>query len=71
LRDLYLLAAPSTPDTAREEVVDRVTAGERLHGDEVRAIIAAHGEGAVLRAAKELRTERAEVRRAGFDKQSY
>jgi N6-adenosine-specific RNA methylase IME4 len=64
LRDLYRLAAPSTPEDARAEVIDRVAGGERLGRDEIKSIIAQHGESAVLRAAKRLRAERAEVRRA-------
>jgi N6-adenosine-specific RNA methylase IME4 len=64
LRDLYRLAAPSTPEDARTEVIDRVAGGERLDHDEIKSIIERHGESAVMRAAKQLRTERTEVRRA-------
>jgi hypothetical protein len=60
---LYLLAAPSTPEAARDEVVERAGAGERLGHVDVKAIIEAHGESAVLRAAKSLRDEAREVRR--------
>jgi N6-adenosine-specific RNA methylase IME4 len=60
---LYELAAPSTPEAAREEFIERAEAGEALKFDDVRQIIAAHGEGPVLRAAKMLRAERTEVRR--------
>lgn len=64
MRDLYLLAAPSTPEPARAEVIERAEHGETLHHDDVAAIIARHGEGPVLRAAKQLRAERTEARRA-------
>jgi N6-adenosine-specific RNA methylase IME4 len=63
LRDLYLLAAPSTPEAARQEIIEHAEAGDRLHHDDIAAIIAEHGEGKVLRAAKQLRAERAEQRR--------
>jgi N6-adenosine-specific RNA methylase IME4 len=62
-RALYLLAAPSTPDTSRDEALRRVSAGEHLRHADVRGIIKAHGEGAVLRAAKQIRAERTEERR--------
>ena len=44
---LYLLAAPSTPEPARAEVLERAEAGERLKHAEVREIINAHGRDAV------------------------
>jgi 16S rRNA G966 N2-methylase RsmD len=52
---LRLLAAPSTPDAARDEVISRAESGERLKHSDVQAIIAAHGEQAVLAAASEIR----------------
>jgi N6-adenosine-specific RNA methylase IME4 len=61
---LYLLAAPSTPDEARAEVVERVEAGERLRHVDVQAIIEAHGERRILQAASEIRAERSELRHA-------
>ena len=39
---LYLLAAPSTPDTARDEIVQRNKAGERLSTTEVKRIAQRH-----------------------------
>jgi hypothetical protein len=39
---LYLLAAPSTSEAARTEVIARAESGERLQHAEVRAIIAQH-----------------------------
>lgn len=63
LRDLYLLAAPGTPAAARQEVIERAAGGEHLQHDDIAAIIAEHGEGLVMRAAKQLRAERAEARR--------
>jgi hypothetical protein len=42
LRALYKLAAPSTPEAARVEVIGRLEAGERLQHPEVTAIIATH-----------------------------
>jgi Protein of unknown function (DUF3102) len=37
---LYLLAAPSTPEAARTEVIERIEAGEQLKHDDVKAVIA-------------------------------
>jgi hypothetical protein len=51
---LYLLAAPSTPETAREEAIARAEAGERLKHAEVQSIIATHSRDAVLAAAATL-----------------
>ena len=39
---LYLLAAPSTPDTARDEIVRRNKAGERLSTTEIKRIAQRH-----------------------------
>jgi len=39
---LYCLAAPSTPEAARAEILGRVEAGDRLPHREVKALIAAH-----------------------------
>ena len=64
LRDLYRLAAPSTPEEARTEVIERIEAGEHLDHDDIASIIELHGEKAVLHAAKQLRAERTEERRA-------
>jgi N6-adenosine-specific RNA methylase IME4 len=61
---LYLLAAPSTPEPARAEVLDRAEAGESLAHAEVRAIIEAHGERSILQAASEIRARNIEERRA-------
>jgi hypothetical protein len=47
LRDLYRLAAPSTPEDARTEVIGRVAGGERLDHDEITSIIEQHGESGV------------------------
>ena len=45
MRELYLLAAPSTPEEAREEIIQRAEAGEQVSGAEVREVIArAKGE---------------------------
>jgi hypothetical protein len=40
ISSLYLLAAPSTPESACEEVITRAESGERLKHAEVQAIIA-------------------------------
>jgi N6-adenosine-specific RNA methylase IME4 len=61
---LYLLAAPSTPNEARDAVLDHAAKGERLTHAQVREIIAAHGNAVVLRAAKVIRAEQGESRRA-------
>jgi hypothetical protein len=39
---LYLLSAPSTPESAREEAIDRAEAGEVMTHAKAKAIIAAH-----------------------------
>jgi hypothetical protein len=39
---LYLLAAPSTPEAAREEVIERAQAGEKLRHARVREIVGEH-----------------------------
>jgi phage N-6-adenine-methyltransferase len=39
---LYLLAAPSTPETAREEALDRAQAGEAITHSAARAIVESH-----------------------------
>jgi hypothetical protein len=36
---LYLLSAPSTPETVREDVLSRFDAGEKLPAEEVKALI--------------------------------
>jgi protein gp37 len=51
MRSLYLLAAPSTTESARTEVIERANGGERLEHVEVREIIAAHSPAAVHAAA--------------------
>jgi predicted RNA methylase len=72
LSGLYLLARPSTPESACAEVIARAESGERLRLDEVRAIIAAHPRDAVLKAATALRAEtlqaRDEARKAEFER---
>jgi hypothetical protein len=46
---LYLLAAPSTPEEAREAVIEAVADGERLTHAQVKDTIVAHsGNGAVM-----------------------
>jgi hypothetical protein len=40
MRELYLLAAPSTPEEARTEILERAAAGEQVSGAEVRKTIA-------------------------------
>jgi hypothetical protein len=39
MRELYLLAAPSTPEEARDEIIERAAAGEQMTGAEVREAI--------------------------------
>jgi hypothetical protein len=46
---LYLLAAPSTPEAAREEVFNRAESGQRLRHADVQGIIDQHGEPAASR----------------------
>jgi hypothetical protein len=57
ISSLYLLAAPSTPEAARDEIIERAKSGERLKHEEVRAIIAAHSPAAVQEAAALLRAD--------------
>jgi DNA modification methylase len=59
---LYLLARPSTSESACDEVIARAESGERLRLYEVRAIIAAHPRDAVLKAATALRAETLQAR---------
>ena len=40
MRELYLLAAPSTPEEAVNEIIERAAAGEPMFGAEVKEIIA-------------------------------
>jgi N6-adenosine-specific RNA methylase IME4 len=63
LSGLYKLAAPGTPNSARVEVVARAGAGEHLKNDEVKAIIAQHGEQGVLQATSAIRAQKIEERR--------
>jgi hypothetical protein len=42
LRTLYMLAAPSTPEAVRVEILTRAETGERLRHQEIKTIIAAH-----------------------------
>jgi N6-adenosine-specific RNA methylase IME4 len=55
---LYLLAKPSTAESARDEVFARAESGDRLKHADVQAIIAEHGEQAVLAAASEVRARK-------------
>jgi hypothetical protein len=61
---LYLLAAPSTPEAAREEIITRAESGERLKHAEVQSIIATHSPAAVPRAAKVIEKAAIEENRA-------
>jgi N6-adenosine-specific RNA methylase IME4 len=61
---LYLLAAPSTPDEARTEVIERAENGEHFTHAQVKEIIVARGEREILRKAQELRAAMTEERRA-------
>ena len=63
---LYQLAAPSTPDSAREEVITRAESGGRLKHAEVQAIIAAHSPAAVREAAALLQADDDGGRRGGM-----
>jgi hypothetical protein len=69
---LYLLAAPSTPESAQTEIIERAEAGEQLKHAEVREIIAAHGRDAVLAAATQIRAgdlqARDDARKAEFER---
>ena len=52
MRELYLLAAPSTPEEARDEIIQRAEAGEQVSGAEVRKTIArAKGENSTAPAS--------------------
>jgi hypothetical protein len=53
---LYALAAPSTPEAARAEVLGRAQAGEALRHEQVKAIIAAYDKEAIEDAAKIVHT---------------
>jgi hypothetical protein len=44
LSSLYLLAAPSTPDEAKTEIIERAEKGEELHHTDVKEIIEQHAE---------------------------
>jgi hypothetical protein len=63
---LYLLAAPSTPDSARVEVRNRAESGDRLKRAEVEAIIARHSPAAVREAAALLQADDDGGRRGGM-----
>ena len=39
MRSLYLLAAPSTPEPARQEIIDRTASGEKLSYEDIRGTI--------------------------------
>ena len=39
LRSLYLLAAPSTPEEARKEVIDRAASGEKISFEQVKVAV--------------------------------
>jgi hypothetical protein len=54
----YLLGAPSCPESARDEVIRRAEAGEKLKHDEVRAIIASHKPPTPAKAPAHKRTKR-------------
>jgi hypothetical protein len=54
---LYLLAKPSTAESARDEIFARADSGERVKHEEVRAIIAAHSPDAVRKAAETLQAQ--------------
>jgi len=41
---LYLLAAPSTPDSARERIIQRADAGERIAYTDAKTTVQAHKE---------------------------
>jgi N6-adenosine-specific RNA methylase IME4 len=64
MRSLYLLVAPSTPQSARTEVKDRAEVGKRLKHSEVQAIIAGHSPAAVREAFKQIRAESIATRHA-------
>jgi N6-adenosine-specific RNA methylase IME4 len=64
MQSLRLLAAHSTSEEARTEVLHRVTAGERVGLATVREIVAAGGASAVLAVGRELRAKQAEENRA-------
>jgi Protein of unknown function (DUF3102) len=48
---LYLLAAPSTAEEARTEVIERVSSGEALRHADVKEIIKQHSEGSEVDAS--------------------
>jgi site-specific DNA-methyltransferase (adenine-specific) len=64
MRALYLLAAPSTPESARDEVIELAESGKRISHAEVQAIIDAHSPAAVLRAARTIHREQKAERQA-------
>jgi Protein of unknown function (DUF3102) len=55
---LYLLAAPSTPDAARDEIIERAKAGEAMPVKKVKRVIeAAKGKGKTKRRASKAERE--------------
>jgi site-specific DNA-methyltransferase (adenine-specific) len=69
---LYLIAAPSTPDAAREEALARAEAGEQLNLADVQAIRAAYSPATIQAAATAIRAEtfqaRDDARKAEFER---
>jgi hypothetical protein len=53
---LYLLAAPSTPEAAREEIVKRAEGGERVPVAEVKQVIIEKGKTRRRRTSEEIHT---------------
>jgi len=64
LSTLYALAAPSTSEAARVQVIARFEAGERPKHNEVQALLAMHKPNVIKGAAKILHAQDAEVRYA-------
>jgi hypothetical protein len=63
LRSFYKLAAPSTPESARVEVLNRADSGERFKHAQIQAIITQHGEQLIHAAASEIRARKLEEHR--------
>jgi N6-adenosine-specific RNA methylase IME4 len=64
---LYLLAAPSTPEAARSEVIARAEAGERLACSGVSEIISRHSRSDIMAAASQVRADIRDELRAQAD----
>jgi len=67
LRGLYLLARPSTPETARQEVIERVASGEEISHAQVKATVTKAKQSLPNCATSAERPERTAIRQDLID----